>query len=308
MNFLTPGPLVQGDRIAIVSPAGIIRPQLVYEAAHVFSDRRLQVVVGPHAFDRYGTFAGTDRDRLEDLEQALTDPSIRAIVCSRGGYGSVRLIERLDRLPLRDDPKWVVGYSDVSALHALMSRHAIKSLHAPMCRHLAETHGRDLHSQRLFDLLGGKDREVTFDASPLNRHGSATGRLAGGNLAVISALVATPYDVIRPGTILFIEDIAEPIYKVERILYALRLSGVLGRLGALIVGQFTRYEPSRDYARMETMISAMVEPYAYPVVYNAPIGHVSDNIPMVCGDYVRLTVDTGGATLSPLPEPLTGTS
>lgn len=301
MNYITPRPLVKGDKIAIISPAGIIKPQLVYEAAHVLSAQGWEVTTGRHAFDRCGTFAGTAEDRLADLTEALTDRSVRAVFCSRGGYGCVQLLEGIAKLPLRDDPKWLVGYSDVSALHALLSSRGIKSLHAPMCRHLAETGGEDHFSRRLFDILNGRDGAVTFAPSSNNRHGVATGRLAGGNLAVISALVSSPFDIIKPGTILFIEDIAEPIYKVQRMLYTLRLNGVLASLGGLIAGQFTRYEPSRDYERMERMIAEMIAPYDYPVAFNAPIGHLTDNVPMVCGDYVTLTVDKGGVTLTPEP-------
>ena len=172
-----------------------------------------------------------------------------------------------------------------------------------MCRHLAETGGTDRYSQRLFDLLRDGGGSVSFAPSPLTRPGSATGRLAGGNLAVLGALISTPCDVIKPGTILFIEDIAEPIYKVERMLYTLRLNGTLASLGGLIVGQFTRYEPSRDYEHMELMIADMIAPYGYPVAFNAPIGHVSDNMPMVCGDLVTLSVSRGEVTITPTFHP-----
>lgn len=290
MDTLTPRPLKPGDKIAIVSPASIIKPEVVYEAMQVLSDMGYEPYVGAATFDRWGTYAGTDNARYADLEHALLDPDTRAIICARGGYGVVHLLERLSKLPLRDDPKWIVGYSDISALHALMSQNGIQSIHAPMTKHIAKHKGEDEDSQRLFALLRGESPDVVVEPHELNRQGTVTGKLLGGNLAVIADLIATPYDVIQPGTILFIEDIAEPIYKVERIFYQLQLSGVLEKLGGLIVGQFTDYTPDHDNATMEEMIHRMVRRYDYPVAFGVPIGHVDHNIPMVCSSTVELSV------------------
>ncbi len=298
LPILTPRPLRRGDRIAIVSPAGIIKPQIVYNCLPVLADRGWIPYVGENTFNREGTYAGTDDERYSDLETAFLDPDTRAIICARGGYGAVHLLDRLDRLPLRDDPKWVVGYSDISALHALMTRKGIKSLHAPMTKHIAQFLGEDDDSRLLFKKLEGATPDVEVEAHPLNRPGRAEGLLVGGNLAVIAGLVSTPFDVIRPGTILFIEDIAEPIYKVERILYTLRLSGALGSLGGLIVGQFTDYAPDRNSPTMEAMISRMVEPFDFPVAFGFPIGHVDHNIPMTCSSKVVLDVSSDMTLLS----------
>lgn len=298
LPILTPRPLRRGDRIAIVSPAGIIKPQIVYNCLPVLADRGWIPYVGENTFNREGTYAGTDDERYSDLETAFLDPDTRAIICARGGYGAVHLLDRLDRLPLRDDPKWVVGYSDISALHALMTRKGIKSLHAPMTKHIAQFLGEDDDSRLLFKKLEGATPDVEVEAHPLNRPGKAEGLLVGGNLAVIAGLVSTPFDVIRPGTILFIEDIAEPIYKVERILYTLRLSGALGSLGGLIVGQFTDYAPDRNSPTMEAMISRMVETFDFPVAFGFPIGHVDHNIPMTCSSKVVLDVSSDMTLLS----------
>ncbi|MDE6066018.1 MAG: LD-carboxypeptidase [Duncaniella sp.] len=297
MEILTPRPLKRGDRVAILSPSGIIKPQTVYNAMPVLADRGWVTYVGKHTFDRYSTYAGTDDARYEDLEAALLDPDTRAIICSRGGYGAVHLLDRLDRLPLRDDPKWIVGYSDISALHALMSKHGIQSIHAPMCKHIAQHKGMDEDSQRLFRLLEGERPEIRVAGNRLNRPGEATGILYGGNLAVTAGLISTPFDVLRGDTILFIEDIAEPVYKVERILYNLRLNGTLASLRGLIVGRFTDYTPGVDKETMEQMIARMVEPYDYPVAFGVPIGHVDHNIPMVCSSTVTLTVTPNQVTI-----------
>lgn len=298
--ILTPRPLRHGDRVAIVSPAGIIKPQVVYNSLPVLADCGWVPYVGKNTFGRFGTFAGTDDERYADLEAALLDPDTRAIICSRGGYGVVHLLDRLDRLPLRDDPKWIVGYSDISALHALMTRHGIKSVHAPMTKHISENRGRDTDSRRLFEILSGAMPDLRAGGHPLNRPGEAEGLLVGGNLAVIAGLLSTPFDVIRPGRILFIEDIAEPIYKVERILYTLRLSGVLGQLAGLVVGRFTDYAPDRGSASMEEMISRIVADYSYPVAYGIPVGHVDHNVPLVCSSLVRLEVIRNSAVITPI--------
>ena len=288
--ILTPRPLAMGDRVAIVSPAGIIKPQLVYNCLPVLADRGWVPYVGENTFNRHGTFAGTADERYSDLENALLDPDSRAIICSRGGYGAVHLLDRLDRLPLRDDPKWIVGYSDISALHALMTRHGIKSIHAPMTKHISEHRGLDVDSIRLFEMLGGATPKIKAGGHHMNRDGHAEGLLVGGNLAVIAGLLSTPFDVIRPGRILFIEDIAEPIYKVERIFYTLKLSGVLSSLRGLVVGRFTDYAPDRGSKTMEEMISRMVGEYGYPVAFGIPFGHVDHNVPMLCSSIVSLDV------------------
>lgn len=269
----------------------------MWGAMEILSRHGWDPFVMPHAFDRHGTFAGTLSDRLCDLRQALLAPTIRAIICSRGGYGAVQLLEYLDTLPLRNDPKWLVGFSDITALHALMARHGIISVHSPMCRHLAMSDADDMDTARLLGILEGETDELHLSPTPLNRPGEACGTLVGGNLAVLSGLAGTPFDPLLPGTILFIEDIAEPIYKVERMLYNLRLRGLLQHLAGLIVGQFTLYEPSRDYPDMNTMIADMTSDYNYPIVFNAPIGHVPHNTPLLHGAMANLSVDHSGATL-----------
>ena len=296
-SLIMPRPLRPGDRVAILSPSSIIKPQVVYTAMPVLADEGWVTYVGEHTFDRHGSYAGTDEARYSDLETALLDPDTRAIFCSRGGYGAVHLLEALDRLPLSDDPKWIIGYSDISALHALMQKHGIQSIHAPMMKHIAESSGRDSDSRRLFSLLRGESQTIHVSPNPLNRDGSATGILMGGNLAVCAGLIGTPFSPLRPDTILFVEDIAEPIYKVERIFYNLRLAGILGSLRGLIVGRFTDYSSDRDNESMERMISRLVADYSYPVAFGVPIGHVSHNIPMVCGRLTTLTVTPTSVTI-----------
>lgn len=292
-----PAPLRDGDRIAIVSPSGPVDSALVYAAADTLRGQGYRVDIFPSALGKCGQYAASDSARLADLSAALTDSTVRAILCSRGGYGAVHLLDSLSALPLERDPKWLIGFSDISALHALLASRGIASIHGNMCKHIAL--GPDDEDNAIFlAMLRGYRPAYEFAPNSLNRCGQASGRLLGGNLAVIAELINTPYDVIQPGTILFIEDVEEPIYKIERIMYQLRLSGVLPRLGGLIVGQFTGYRPNDSYETMERMIADMTAPYTYPVAFNVPIGHVDHNVPVIQSAEVTLTVTPEGTSLS----------
>ena len=292
-----PAPLRDGDRIAIVSPSGPVDSALVYAAADTLRGQGYRIDIFPSALGKCGQYAASDSARLADLSAALTDSTVRAILCSRGGYGAVHLLDSLSALPLERDPKWLIGFSDISALHALLASRGIASIHGNMCKHIAL--GPDDEDNATFlAMLRGYRPAYEFAPDSLNRCGQASGRLLGGNLAVIAELINTPYDVIQPGTILFIEDVEEPIYKIERIMYQLRLSGVLPRLGGLIVGQFTGYRPNDSYETMERMIADMTAPYTYPVAFNVPIGHVDHNVPVIQSAEVTLKVTPEGTSLS----------
>lgn len=294
-----PAPLKPGDRIAIVSPSGRVNPDFVTATAAILEAQGWCPYIAPHAVGEFGTYAATADDRFSDLSTALLDPTVRAVFCSRGGYGAVQLLERLDKLPIEEDPKWLIGYSDISALHTLMYRKGIVSVHGPMARHMAQSGGIDPDSQALFSILRGTLPDFSFTSHHLNRCGKATAPITGGNLAVIMGLFGTPYDVIRPDTILFIEDISEPIYKVERQLYQLHLSGALSRLKGLVLGQFTGYTPDLNHSSMESMISQMLSGYEnLPVAFNAPVGHVSHNVPVLSGMTVTLDIQPERVTLT----------
>lgn len=293
MNTTFPAPLKKGDTIAFCSPAGPVDAKKVHNAAQVLRHEGFNVVIMPHALGHHGNYSGTDGERLQDLKDAFLDPNVRAIICSRGGYGVVHIIDRLNQLPLADDPKWVVGFSDISAMHALMASKGVASVHASMAEHIA-LGADDPDNRLLLDILQGQRPAISFPASTYDRPGIATGPLLGGNVAVLADLIGTRYDILRPGTILFIEDVAEPIYKIERIMYQLRIAGVLGQLNGLMVGQFTDYRPDASYTNMYQMISDMVQPYAYPVAFNVPVGHVDHNVPLIEGAQVTLKVTTTG--------------
>lgn len=299
---ITPRPLRPGDTIAVVSPASHIRSELIDGAAMRLTEAGYRVRVMPHARQSTGNYAGNETDRIADMVDAMTDPDIRAVLCSRGGYGCVHLLDALDRLDLTSDPKWLIGFSDVSALHALMQSRGIMSIHSSMAKGLATHQTAYEPNRRLLSLLDGKAGDsmtLTWSSHPYNHPGCAVGPLAGGNLAVIQALIATRFDPIRPGSILIIEDIAEPIYKVERIIMQLALAGRLDTLAGLIIGQFTEYSPDANHDDMYTMLAHRLASVKCPVAFNAPVGHIDGNMPLVLGSEGVLTVgDTGSVSLT----------
>ncbi len=297
-NTIYPKPLKKGDKIAILSPASIINPNFVNDAVHVLKSQGWEPYIATNALNKSGNYSGSIKQRLTDLETALFDPDVRAILCSRGGYGVVHLLDELNKLPLQDDPKWIIGFSDISALHALMTSKGIASIHASMTKHLSEFSGKDDDAITLFKILKGEMPAYTFAHNNLNRAGSTSGRIVGGNLAVLAQLIRTPFDVFDKDTILFIEDISEPIYKVERILYQLKLAGILGNLKGLIIGQFTEWSPDANYNNMNDMIADMIAPYDYPVVFDAPIGHVEHNIPIIENAEIDLSVPKDGTKIT----------
>lgn len=297
-NIIFPPYLKAGDLIKIVSPASVIKPELVEGARKALCDSGFRVDVAPHALGVCGSYAASIAAREADVADALTDPEVRAVLCSRGGYGCVHLLEGLSRLNLRDDPKWLIGFSDVSALHALMLSQGIACVHGSMAKALALHPAEFAPNKALYDILTGR-RMPQLSAPPhhYNQEGEASGRIMGGNLAVIQALAATPFSPFKPGSILFIEDIAEPIYKVERILWQLRLAGILDTLSGLIIGQFTDYRPDSNWNDMYDMINHAVGSRNYPVAYGFPIGHIEENMPIVSGAEARLSVSAQDSCL-----------
>ena len=297
MNVTWPRPMAAGDKIAILSPASIIKEEYVTGAVETLGRFGFAHEVMPHTLGRLGSYSGSRRERLADFESACSLPDIRAIMCSRGGYGAVHLLDALDKLPLEDDPKWLIGFSDVSALHALMAKHGIVSIHASMAKGMCSGVGNHLN-RMLVEMLRGERPGMAGEMSVFNRTGTGRGVLRGGNLAVLDGLFGTPFNDIVPGCILVIEDIAEPIYKIERMLYRLKLSGVLNRLSGLIVGAFTEYKADSNFETMEEMINEMLGAVDFPVAFGAPIGHIEENTPWFHNAPACLTVTPCGWTLS----------
>lgn len=302
-HIIIPGSLAPGDRIAIISPATIVKAEYIDGAAARLRDEGFDPVVMPHAKGpASGTYASSAEHRLADFRAAWENPEIRAVLCARGGYGCVHLIPELDTAFLRDNAKWLIGFSDVSALHAMLLHTGVASIHGPMAKHIALESADDYCSQALYRILReGLPIEYYSPPHPFDSFGEAAGTLVGGNLAVLNGLAATPYDVfdraLHEDTILFIEDISEAIYAMERMVRRLILSGTIGHLKGLILGQFTDYRPSANFPDMETMLHSLLGDLKIPVAYSFPVGHVSDNVPLVCGASATLSVTPEGRSL-----------
>ena len=287
-----PPHLLEGDTVAILSPASKIDHSLLKGATNRLESWGLKVKLGKYAKGASGQYAGTQKHRLADLQEAMNDPKVKAILCSRGGYGIIHLIDQLDFTAFRESPKWIMGFSDVTALHNTIQHHGFVSLHCPMARHLAVESEDDPCSLYLKQIILGTVPEYHVKSHKLNRKGTVEGILRGGNLAVMYGLRGTKYDIPAPGTILFIEDVNERPHAVERMLYNLKIGGVLEQLAGVIIGQFTEYEEDKSLGKiLYNAIADILDDYDYPVVYDFPVGHVTNNLPLICGSKVLLDVE-----------------
>lgn len=305
--MIYPPRLRPGDRIAIISPATTVKPEYIDGAVEVLRGFGFDPLVLPHAKGPAdGSYAASLADRLTDFQAAMEDASVKAILCARGGYGSMQLLPHVPADIISRNPKWIIGFSDISALHAFALRSGVASIHASMAKHLAEFGADDSCTRSLLRILTTTD-DITYrvDAHPYNRLGHAEGRLAGGNLAVLNGLSSTPFDIltVRRGedTVLFMEDIAEPIYKIDRVLTRLYMAGTLSHIKGLVIGQFTEYRPDANFRSVEDMINARLAEWhldRLPVVFGFPCGHVDGNLPLVEGSYVSIDIDAEGVTFT----------
>jgi hypothetical protein len=311
--MIYPPALCPGDSVAIISPATVVKPEYIDGAAAFLRREGYRPLVMPHAKGpASGSYAAPFASRLSDFREAWKDPSVRAVLCARGGYGCNHMLPEIDADFLRSDPKWLIGFSDVSALHAMMLRAGVASLHAPMAKHLS-LEGDDHYCTRALMRILSEGAETEYFAAPDPRNscGEVTGRIVGGNLAVLNGLAATPFDVferaLHEDTILFIEDISEAIYAVERMLRRLAMAGQLRALRGLVVGSFTEYRPDRNFNNMEDMVSSLLRRLPenerpQVVAFGFPVGHTADNLPLVEGAVASLRVAENGVILSLFPE------
>ena len=295
--MISPRPLSKGDRVAIVSPAGAVKDAaIVSGAVRTLESWGLQAVVMPHVLSCDGYYAGSAEERAADISAALCDDSIKAILCSYGGYGCLHLLPWIDGL-VSQNPKWIIGMSDCSVLLASACAQGVLSLHSPQCRCLAED-SEGYGALSLRKVLFGWQPQYSISPHPLNRPGTARGRVVGGNLSVLSALAGTPYDILKGGGILFIEDVNEPLYKIERMLYTLKLSGVLQSLDALVVGSFAGCRDDAAFGgTVYDIVSSMTEEYSFPLCFGFPVGHSGVSLPLIVGAVAEIVVDNGGASL-----------
>lgn len=295
--MIRPQFLKQGDTVAIASPAGAVGDAaIVSGAADTLRSWGLNVIIAPHALTRRGYYAGTVGERTEDFLALIGNDSVKAILCSYGGYGCVHIVDAV-AAAIAEKPKWIIGMSDCSVLHAACLAKGVMSLHAPQCRHLSSC-PTDEATQYLRSILFGRSVEYTIEAHPYNIKGTARGRIVGGNLSVLHALMRTRYDIFRPDTILFIEDINEPLYRIERMLYSLKLSGVLSGLAALVVGRFEATKEAAAFGGSHyDIIRALMADCNIPVCYDFPVGHCPENFPIVEGAEAALIVEDNCVTL-----------
>jgi muramoyltetrapeptide carboxypeptidase len=292
--MITPPYLKKGDRIAMVSPARKISPAEVETAINIFKSWGLEVVAGDHLYASYNQFAGSDEQRLSDFQQMLDDGSIRAIICSRGGYGTVRIIDSLDFTGFMKNPKWIVGYSDITVLHSHIHEHfGVETLHAVMPVNFKDKCDGNPSVVTLKKALFGKEIGYHIPGEQLNRKGSCKGPLIGGNLSILYSLTNSSSDIKTNGKILFIEDVDEYLYHIDRMMMNLRRSGKLEGLAGLLVGTMNKMHDN-DVPFNKTayeIIAEAVEDYPYPVCYNFPAGHIDDNRALILGREVSLEVD-----------------
>lgn len=300
---MTSPPYLQpGDTIALVCPAGFMPASQVQTCVQVLSQWGYKVIQGTTVGgNSVNYFSGTDEERLTDLQRMIDDPSVKAILCGRGGYGTGRIIDRINFSKFVTHPKWIIGYSDITVLHAHIHRNfGIMTLHAPMAAAFNEGAWESEYVQSIREALTGITSACSGPDHPFNRMGSSSGILVGGNLAILAHLVGTPSDIDTNGKILFIEDIGEQLYNIDRMLYQYKRSGKLDHLAGLLVGGFTDCKDTdRPFGQtVPEIIRALVDDFDYPVCFDFPVSHTEKNYALKVGAGYELKVDRTGSLLA----------
>ena len=300
LSCVQPPFLQKGDKIALISPAFYTPMENVDAAAGILREWGFEPVVGPHVGKEYlGAYAGTTEERLADLEWALRDRSIKAILCNRGGYGTIQLIQALPHRKLSAHPKWLIGFSDITTLHGMENRAGVMSIHGTMCSLMAKSDGQGMTNTLLRDLLLGTIPEYELPAHPLNQPGHATGTLVGGNLYTFTPVLGTEADAtLGQDFILFIEEVEENMSHIDRQINTLLLNGVFDRCRGVVLGEFTDCEANLEYESVEELICSYLKDYDIPVLCGFPAGHDDVNLPLILGAPITLDVRDTGATLT----------
>lgn len=294
----TPPYLSPGDTIALVCPAGYMPFEKAAECIRVLSEEwGYKVKVGKTLGGNSETyFSGTDEERLADFQQMLDDDEVKAILCGRGGYGMGRIIDRVNFKKFRKNPKWIIGYSDITVLHShLYSNYYISSMHAPMAAAFNDAGYINRFVQSLRQAIEGKKAKYSCEPHPFNQRGEAIGELVGGNLALLAHGVGTDSDLKTRGRILFIEDVGEYLYNIDRMMHQLKRSGKLSKLAGLIIGGFTdTKDTDRPFGKSAyEIIHELVKEYDYPVCFGFPVSHEKENYALKIGVGYKLKVSKG---------------
>lgn len=293
--------LHEGDTIAIISPSSATDTATINGGIRTLEKWGYHCVIGPNALNDYHGFAGTIDERLSDLLWALRNPSVKAIMCSRGGDGAAHLLARLSLDTLRQYPKPIIGFSDITALLCAEARAGVKGIHGSMCWALKTYEGNDTISQTLRRMLQGELPTYRVAPHPLNIKGRAEGIVVGGNLSVYNDLAGSDFDpLLLDDIILFMEDTGEGMSKVDRMLHNLEIRGLLPHLRGIIVGQFNKYKhPENGFLDMYQMLHEYMKHYGIPVCFDFPVGHAHlRNFPLLTGARATLEVTPEGTTLS----------
>lgn len=298
-DCVVPAFLKPGDKIAIIAPAYTTAMENVLGAAEVIRSWGYEPVIGANVGKvDAGKYAGTVKERTSDLVAAIEDPDIKAIICTRGGYGTIHMINLLNPELFSSNPKWLVGYSDITTLLEMETCAGVASIHGTMGNTIAKG-GEDATCQTLKALLEGKVPQYQLAAHPQNRPGKATGTLVGGNICTFAANLDTWADATsKEGIILFIEEVEESMHRIDRLFNMLLMRGLMDRCKGVILGDFTDCGSEFDYGSIEAMLNTYLKDYNIPVLCGFPAGHDKVNMPLVMGASATIDVRTDGATLS----------
>ena len=294
--------LKPGDTIAIVCPAGFLPAAKAKACINTLKKWGFKVTKGKTLGGKSKNyFSGSFEERLADLQNQIDDPSVNAILCGRGGYGTTHLLDHIDWKKFKKNPKWIIGFSDITILHTyLLTEIGVAGIHGPMANAFNEDNGINRYTLSLKDSLEGKPVHYTAKPHAQNRYGKATAPMVGGNLSLLAHAVGTNADVDTRGKILFIEDVGEQLYNVERMLLQLKRAGKLSKLKGLVVGGFTsNKDTERPFGKnIEQVIYDVVREFKFPICFGFPISHEKENVAIIVGGTYRLDVSVHGTTLS----------
>ena len=299
-QYTIPPSLSLGDTIAIVATARKVNQQEIQDCFDYYTAKGFNVLLGNNIYSEHFQFAGDDIQRASDLQTMLDNPKVKAILCARGGYGTVRIIDQLNFDNYIQNPKWLIGFSDITALHSHLHNLGFASLHGSMAVNYIQDRESNFHisPQSLDDtyhIITGQKISYTFTKNIYNKTGEAEGIVVGGNLSVLYSLSGSPTDINTDGKILFIEDLDEYLYHLDRMVQWIDRSGKLKNLKALIIGdmgQMKNLDPSKPFGQTaEEIIYHTAKKYKYPICFGFPAGHGEVNSPIVLGAEVRLKID-----------------
>ncbi|MEE9364066.1 MAG: LD-carboxypeptidase [Cellulophaga sp.] len=294
-ELIQPPYLKAGDTVAIVAPSGILRnrKEVINKAVALLKSWKLHVVLGKNLYKQNGHFAGTDTERASDFQKALDDPKIKAIWCARGGYGSVRILDKLNYTKFKKKPKWVVGYSDITGLHNQIHNQGVASIHSIMCSSLGSAKEKIKKAIETFRCaLFGEQLKYSITPSKYNKTGNTTGPIIGGNLTLLHTMLGSKTSIDTSGKILFIEELGEYAYHIDRMLQSLKRAGYFENCNGIIVGDIIKVRKNTTpFGRtVQQIILDAVAEYNFPVLFNFPAGHLDDNRALILGRTIQLKV------------------